>query len=123
MQHQHTNLENVEFHTKSGLLKVNKRDSIYSMDFPSFPLRPVEVDFNRRDFLKTSATLGVTIGTLGIGGISPLLADSQTSGVSMQTLNNGVQIPIIGLGTYGLRGKECQRSVLDALSVGYRLFD
>ncbi|RDU65490.1 PhzF family phenazine biosynthesis protein [Helicobacter sp. MIT 14-3879] len=38
------NLKNVEFHTRSGLLKVNKRDSIYSMDFPSFPLRPVEVD-------------------------------------------------------------------------------
>lgn len=41
----------------------------------------------------------------------------------MQTLNNGVKMPIIGLGTYSLRGSECQRAILDALNVGYRSID
>ena len=39
------------------------------------------------------------------------------------TLNNGVQMPILGLGTYMLQGKECEDCILDAIDLGYRLFD
>ncbi len=38
-------------------------------------------------------------------------------------LNNGVNIPILGLGTYPLRGKPVYRAVLWALDIGYRLID
>ena len=38
-------------------------------------------------------------------------------------LNNGVDIPIIGLGTWTLTGKGAYYSVLYALEAGYRLID
>jgi diketogulonate reductase-like aldo/keto reductase len=40
------------------------------------------------------------------------------------TLNNGVQMPMLGFGVFQVTvAGECERSVLDALSVGYRLLD
>lgn len=40
------------------------------------------------------------------------------------TLNNGVEMPILGFGVFQVPDPaECQRSVLDALDVGYRLLD
>lgn len=39
------------------------------------------------------------------------------------TLNNGIRMPILGLGTARLLGEECERSILEALDVGYRLID
>jgi diketogulonate reductase-like aldo/keto reductase len=39
------------------------------------------------------------------------------------TLNNGVQMPIIGFGTWDVRGAEGERCILDALEVGYCLID
>ena len=38
-------------------------------------------------------------------------------------LNNGIEIPIIGLGTWALTGKNAYNSVLHALEAGYRLID
>lgn len=38
-------------------------------------------------------------------------------------LNNGIDIPIIGLGTLGLMGRAAYRSVLWALQAGYKLID
>ncbi|MHA2390539.1 MAG: aldo/keto reductase [Promethearchaeota archaeon] len=38
-------------------------------------------------------------------------------------LNNGVEIPFLGLGTYPLRGKEAYQAVLWALEIGYSLID
>lgn len=39
-------------------------------------------------------------------------------------LNNGVKMPLLGFGTYLLQdGFECERSVLNALNIGYRLID
>ena len=43
--------------------------------------------------------------------------------MNMVALNNNVNIPMLGLGTYALRGAECERCVLEALDLGYRLFD
>jgi 2,5-diketo-D-gluconate reductase A len=40
------------------------------------------------------------------------------------TLNNGVQMPILGFGVFQIPDpKECERSVVDAIEVGYRLID
>ena len=39
------------------------------------------------------------------------------------TLNNGIKMPIIGFGTWPLKGEDCERAVIDALEVGYRLID
>jgi len=39
------------------------------------------------------------------------------------TLNNGVEMPILGYGVYQIDPKECERCVIDALSLGYRLID
>lgn len=40
------------------------------------------------------------------------------------TLNNGVEMPILGFGVFQVPDlQECERSVLDALQVGYRLID
>ena len=40
------------------------------------------------------------------------------------TLNNGVEMPILGFGVYQVTDQEeCERSVYDALQIGYRLID
>lgn len=39
------------------------------------------------------------------------------------TLNNGIEMPILGYGVYLVKGEECERCVLDAISVGYRAID
>jgi 2,5-diketo-D-gluconate reductase A len=40
------------------------------------------------------------------------------------TLNNGVEMPLLGFGVFQIADpQECERSVSDALSVGYRLID
>lgn len=39
------------------------------------------------------------------------------------TLSNGVQMPQLGYGVYQVTKEECERCVLDALSVGYRHID
>lgn len=43
----------------------------------------------------------------------------------MQTvkLNNGIDMPILGYGVFQVLPEECERCVLDAISVGYRLID
>ena len=39
------------------------------------------------------------------------------------TLNNGLQMPQLGLGTYSLNGRAGTESVIAAIDIGYRLFD
>lgn len=39
------------------------------------------------------------------------------------TLNNGVKMPVLGYGVYQVSNEECERCVLDAISVGYRSID
>ena len=38
-------------------------------------------------------------------------------------LNNGVEMPMLGYGVFLVSPEECERCVLDAISVGYRLID
>lgn len=39
------------------------------------------------------------------------------------TLNNGIKMPILGYGVYQVTNDECEKCVLDAISVGYRSID
>lgn len=39
------------------------------------------------------------------------------------TLNNGIQMPMLGLGTFLMNGTQCEESVLAALRIGYRMID
>jgi diketogulonate reductase-like aldo/keto reductase len=41
----------------------------------------------------------------------------------MIKLNNGIEIPQIGLGTWQLSPKDCEQAVFHALKTGYRLID
>jgi oxidoreductase len=43
----------------------------------------------------------------------------------MQTikLNNGIEMPVLGYGVFQVSPEECERCVLDAIGVGYRLID
>lgn len=78
---------------------------------------------HRRDFLKTSAQMAAVAAFGGLGNV--LLAQDSAKGVKMQflTLNNGIKMPILGLGTYSLTGKAGQKAMSEAIEVGYRLFD
>lgn len=40
-----------------------------------------------------------------------------------RTLNNGMSLPMLGLGTWDLKGDECTRTVQLALEMGYQLLD
>lgn len=40
-----------------------------------------------------------------------------------QKLNNGTEMPMLGFGTFMLRGEECERSTEQAISCGYRMID
>jgi diketogulonate reductase-like aldo/keto reductase len=54
------------------------------------------------------------------------LAESLLSGTKVPTvkLNNGVEMPILGFGVFQVPDpNECERSVYDAIQVGYRLID
>ncbi|TWE08217.1 diketogulonate reductase-like aldo/keto reductase [Neobacillus bataviensis] len=39
------------------------------------------------------------------------------------TLNDGLTLPVIGLGTYKLKGNEGVNSIISAIDIGYRLID
>lgn len=39
------------------------------------------------------------------------------------TLNNGIEMPILGFGVYQIDKQTCQQAVLDAIETGYRLID
>ncbi|APT93025.1 aldo/keto reductase [Corynebacterium phocae] len=39
------------------------------------------------------------------------------------TFNDDREMPLLGLGTYKMQGKECERAVREAIELGYRKFD
>ena len=47
----------------------------------------------------------------------------KTDNMEYKTLNNGLKMPMVGLGVYNISEKETQRVVEEALSVGYRSID
>lgn len=43
--------------------------------------------------------------------------------IGEQRMNNGVEIPVIGIGTYTIAPADARRSVCEALKMGYRFVD
>ena len=84
-------------------------------------------EINRRSFLQTSAKFAAAGIYLGVFGMPELfgnvVVDKKDVQIPDVKLNNGVKMPILGFGTYGLSGEVCQQSVAEAISAGYRLLD
>lgn len=75
---------------------------------------------NRREFLRTSA---VSTMLLSLGGARSFAGPTDNSAIPFVTLNNGLKMPMLGLGTMTLNGDVGIRCVADAISLGYRLID
>ncbi|WET03002.1 aldo/keto reductase [Flavobacterium sp. YJ01] len=84
-------------------------------------------EINRRKFLQNSAKFVAAGMYLGMFGMPELFAnettDNAVANIPVVKLNNGLKMPILGFGTYGLSGDVCQRSVVEAIAAGYRLID
>ncbi len=81
---------------------------------------------NRRKFLQASTVFAASALILPVSGFNVFGAASLTQkGNLIPTikLNNGLLMPMLGFGTNTLNGEVCERSVSDAISVGYRLID
>lgn len=50
-------------------------------------------------------------------------ASANEQAIPQIRLGNGVMMPMLGFGTYSLRGDVCTDSVADAIAAGYRLID
>ncbi|UKT65962.1 aldo/keto reductase [Pedobacter mucosus] len=80
----------------------------------------------RREFLQKSALLAASSVFLPLIGNSLLGATNakpKKNSIPTVKLNNGLAMPMLGFGTYSLKGAICERSVAEAISVGYRLID
>lgn len=81
---------------------------------------------NRRNFLRTGAAFTASAFVLPLMG-SKVFGASEASpakvSIPAATLNNGLSMPRLGFGTNTLKGEIGERSVADAISVGYRLID
>lgn len=86
-------------------------------------------EINRRKFLQHTVKFAAAGMYLGAFGMPELFANEiintgkGAAGIPDVKLNNGVKMPMLGFGTYGLSGEVCQQSVKEAISAGYRLLD
>jgi 2,5-diketo-D-gluconate reductase A len=80
----------------------------------------------RRDFLRNGAAFAASALFLSFGGskvFGARTSEQAKNAIPAVKLNNGVKMPWIGFGTNSLTGDIGERSVADAISVGYRLID
>ncbi|MBQ8161716.1 MAG: aldo/keto reductase [Clostridia bacterium] len=84
--------------------------------------------FTRRQFLRGSLAAMAGIALSGMFRF-PYQAEAQSAQPAFDLdrrvfhLSNGMQMPILGLGTYTLMNRVAESSVLSALENGYRLID
>jgi 2,5-diketo-D-gluconate reductase A len=81
---------------------------------------------SRRQFLQTSAEFAASAMFLSLGSAQSFAepnTSTQKNLIPLVTLNNGLQMPRLGLGTMTLNGDVGKRCVADAISLGYRLID
>lgn len=80
----------------------------------------------RRKFISTGSAFAATTMLLPFGANKIFNFDSSSFEVPVIpniTLSNGIQMPLLGFGTYPLRDETCERCVSEAISFGYRLID
>lgn len=78
---------------------------------------------NRRQFMQAGAASALFLKLGGLKSLGASIAGAPENSVPWVTLNNGLKMPRLGLGTMTLRGELGVRCVADALSLGYRLID
>jgi 2,5-diketo-D-gluconate reductase A len=78
---------------------------------------------NRRQFLQTSAASAMFLSLGGMQSLAATGAGAPENSIPWVTLNNGLKMPRLGLGTMTLNGNVGVRCVADAISLGYRLID
>ncbi|MFO8001684.1 MAG: aldo/keto reductase, partial [Marinilabilia sp.] len=81
---------------------------------------------DRRKFIQTSAKVAASAVFMSFGASKLFGASNGSqleSSIKNVTLNNGVKMPILGFGTLELTDSLGERSVADAISLGYRLID
>jgi 2,5-diketo-D-gluconate reductase A len=78
---------------------------------------------NRRQFLRTSAASAMFVGLGGVKSFAAPSAGTAENSIPSVTLNNGLKMPQLGLGTMTLKGDVGISCVADAISLGYRLID
>jgi 2,5-diketo-D-gluconate reductase A len=74
---------------------------------------------SRRAVLKGGALLATAFAFRRTGWAST----GEQASIPQVPLANGVMMPVLGFGTYSLRGDVCTESVADAITAGYRLID
>ena len=86
-----------------------------------------KIQHTRRVFLKKSAIGAGLCFALPFSAFSAETAEKvalpNAASIPTLTLNNGVAMPLAGLGTYGLKGKDGQKAMEAAIATGYRLID
>ena len=79
---------------------------------------------SRRQFLQASAKCAASAMFLGLGSAPSFAApDAKENSIPWVTLNNGVRMPRLGLGTMTLKSDDGATLVAYAISMGYRLID
>jgi 2,5-diketo-D-gluconate reductase A len=78
---------------------------------------------NRRQFLRTSVASTMLLSLGGAQSFAASTASATENSIPLVTLNNGLQMPRLGLGTMTLNGKVGATCVADAIALGYRLID
>ena len=73
---------------------------------------------SRREFMRTGAA-----ATALACSRTGLAAARTKQGIPKVRLGNGLMMPMLGFGTYSLKGDVCTESVGDAIAAGYRLID
>ena len=84
------------------------------------------VEYDQESALKETSKAAAATVLFGLSS-SKLMGNTQTGiwagSIPNVTLNNGVQMPILGFGTNTLNGSLGIRCINEAISVGYRLID
>jgi 2,5-diketo-D-gluconate reductase A len=78
---------------------------------------------NRRQFLQTSAASAMFLSLGGVPSFAASSSGAPENSIPWVTLNNGLKMPQLGLGTMTLNGKVGVRCVAEAIALGYRLID
>jgi 2,5-diketo-D-gluconate reductase A len=87
-------------------------------------MKKTRVDrLDRRQVLRTGATLAASAMVFPVRGFGLLTPRDTEISIPSTTLNNGIEMPMLGFGTNTLRGEVAIRCVSDALLLGYRLVD
>ena len=82
---------------------------------------------NRRDFIRHSLLVAGSLAATRALGTNPFSNEKQKNKENIMmdyvTLNNGVQMPILGYGTLRLPTDKCAECVSQAIRTGWRLID